>query len=100
MPENIDIIYLFQLPIQQIKIDKSFIQNILDDQQLQIITKAIISLGKNLGLVVIAEGIENISQEKWLIEHACDILQGNLYAPALPVSELMTFINSLEKNNF
>ncbi len=88
--------YLFQLPIQQLKIDRSFIQNIVEDRQLQIITKAIISLGKNLDLFVVAEGIETKGQEQWLIENSCDILQGNLYARALPVVELKLFINELK----
>lgn len=79
--------FLFKLPIHQLKIDRSFIKNIVDDVQLQIITKTIIGLAKNLNLIVVVEGVETKSQEKWCIDHGCNILQGFLYASALSASE-------------
>ena len=78
---------LFKLPIHQLKIDRTFIMNISEDTQLQIITKTIIGLAKNLNLIVVMEGVETKSQEKWCIDHGCNVLQGFLYAPAISYSE-------------
>lgn len=71
--------YLHKLPIDSLKIDKSFIMNLLDDEQNQTITKAIISLAKSLGMRVVAEGVESESIKNWLIEKGCDDAQGFYY---------------------
>jgi diguanylate cyclase (GGDEF)-like protein/PAS domain S-box-containing protein len=75
--------YLKRLPIDSLKIDQSFIRNIDTDQSDKIIVNTIIAMGHSLGLEVIAEGIEEPSQKRYLQEHQCDILQGFLFGKSL-----------------
>ncbi len=70
--------YLQQLPLDKIKIDRSFIQNILDKQTDAAIVSGMINLGHSLGLEVIAEGIENVEQMRFLQDLHCDQIQGYL----------------------
>ncbi|VXA94570.1 EAL domain-containing protein [Massilia sp. 9I] len=77
--------YLSQLPVQTLKIDRSFIQDISTDANDEAIAVAIIQLGKSLGLAVVAEGVENEKQAEFLLRHGCRLAQGYLYGrPAAP----------------
>ncbi len=67
---------LHRLPFSEVKIDKSFIQNMDGDQEARVITRAMIGLGHNLGMRVVAEGIETLAVMKLLQEEGCDIGQG------------------------
>ena len=80
--------YLKKLPIKKLKIDKSFIDDIPYDENDKIITKTIINLAKDLGIEVLAEGIETKEQEKFLIENGCTLVQGYLYNEALSVDKI------------
>jgi diguanylate cyclase (GGDEF)-like protein len=80
--------YLKKLPINKLKIDKSFIDDIPFDENDKIITKTIINLAKDMNLAVLAEGVETIEQEKFLIENGCDLAQGYLYDKALSVDDI------------
>lgn len=80
--------YLKKLPIKKLKIDKSFIDDIPFDENDKIITKTIINLAKDLGIEVLAEGIETKEQEKFLIENGCTLAQGYLYNEALSVDNI------------
>ncbi len=71
--------YLKQLPIDKLKIDRSFIKDIPKDKDDIAITKSIISLSKTLNLDVIAEGVETIEQKEFLIANGCSSIQGYLY---------------------
>ncbi|MEK5768251.1 sensor domain-containing protein [Acinetobacter schindleri] len=76
--------YLRQLPINQIKLDKSFIDNLTTNQQDEAITTSIIYLAQQLNLEVVAEGVETVEQAILLYQHKCDLLQGYFYArPAI-----------------
>ena len=76
--------YLRQLPINQIKLDKSFIDNLTTNQQDEAITTSIIHLAQQLNLEVVAEGVETFEQATLLQQHKCDLLQGYYYArPAI-----------------
>jgi diguanylate cyclase (GGDEF)-like protein/PAS domain S-box-containing protein len=75
--------YLQRLPIDKLKIDQSFIQNIDNDKTAKAIVNTIIVLAKSLDLSVTAEGIESRQQEKFLAEHGCDQVQGFYYAKPL-----------------
>lgn len=77
--------YLQKLPLNQLKIDQSFVRDLSDDESDATIVRAIISLGLNLGLDVIAEGVETVAQRRFLIEHNCLTFQGYLYSKPIPI---------------
>ena len=77
-----------QFPIDTIKIDRSFVRDLPIDSEDQAIAQAIISMGKALGMTVIAEGVETPEQEAFLRSHACDEVQGFLFSKPLPAKQL------------
>ena len=77
-----------QFPIDTIKIDRSFVRDLPHDSEDQAIAQAIISMGKALGMTVIAEGVETVEQQEFLRSHACDEMQGFLFSEPLPPREL------------
>ena len=81
------LVYLRRFPIQQIKIDRSFVQDLTTQPEAAAIVKAIIGLAHGLGVPVVAEGVETSSQRDMLLAHGCDILQGYLFARPLPALE-------------
>lgn len=81
--------YLKKYPIDIIKIDQSFIADIAKDKKNEAIVKAIILLSHNLGLEVIAEGVEEKRQEQFLKEYNCQKVQGYLYNKPLPVERMV-----------
>nr|WP_315472220.1 EAL domain-containing protein [uncultured Undibacterium sp.] len=84
--------YLQKLPLNQLKIDQSFVRDLSDDESDATIVRAIISLGLNLGLDVIAEGVETVAQRRFLIEHNCLTFQGYLYSKPIPIEGLNALI--------
>lgn len=87
--------YLKKYPIDIIKIDQSFIADINKDKRNEAIIKAIITLSHNLGMEVVAEGVEEKLQEQFLKQHNCRKGQGYLYNKPLPVDEIIEeyFVN-------
>jgi diguanylate cyclase (GGDEF)-like protein len=81
-----------QFPIDTIKIDRSFVRNLPDDYEDQAIAQAIISMGKALGMTVIAEGVETTEQETFLREHGCDEMQGFLFSKPVPPEQLANLL--------
>ena len=79
--------YLKRLPINEIKIDKSFIKDICKDSNDTLIVQATIDLGHNLGLTVVAEGVENQDVYDRLAGLGCDIAQGYFISPPIPSAE-------------
>jgi diguanylate cyclase (GGDEF)-like protein/PAS domain S-box-containing protein len=75
--------YLKQLPINSLKIDQLFIKDLVHDGDSQAIVKAIIQMAHSLGLVAIAEGVENKQQLQFLQQHQCDYMQGYYYSRPL-----------------
>ncbi len=80
------------LPISELKIDRSFIRDIAADADDAAIVQAILSLSANLGLQVIAEGVEHAEQEAFLTQHGCLLAQGYYYARPMPESELRALL--------
>ncbi|WP_374518555.1 bifunctional diguanylate cyclase/phosphodiesterase [Undibacterium squillarum] len=79
--------YLQKLPLTQLKIDQSFVRDLSEDENDATIVRAIISLGVNLGLDVIAEGVETDAQREFLMSHHCNAFQGYLFSRPLPLPE-------------
>lgn len=92
--------YLTRFPISKLKIDRSFCQNIPDDSNNSAISRAIISLGHELSLSVIAEGVEEHRQLSFLAAQQCDLVQGYLYSKPLNAEEMQHFLKSCSLNNF
>ncbi|MBH3430683.1 EAL domain-containing protein [Pseudomonas alkylphenolica] len=90
--------YLKSLPLDKIKIDKSFVQDLLDDDDDATIVRAIIQLGKSLGMQVIAEGVETAEQEAYIIAQGCHEGQGYHYSKPLPARELTVFLKQAQRN--
>ncbi|WP_106802770.1 MULTISPECIES: bifunctional diguanylate cyclase/phosphodiesterase [unclassified Pseudomonas] len=91
--------YLKSLPLDKIKIDKSFVQDLLDDDDDATIVRAIIQLGKSLGMQVIAEGVETAEQEAYIISEGCHEGQGYHYSKPLQARELAAFLKQSERNS-
>lgn len=86
--------YLCQLPISTLKIDKSFIDNIINADNDRIITGDIVAIGHKEGLEVIAEGVETQEQMVYLMNHDCDKIQGYFYCKPLPEEEVIRFLKT------
>jgi EAL domain-containing protein (putative c-di-GMP-specific phosphodiesterase class I) len=87
--------YLKQLPITTMKIDKSFVDQITEGNKVELVGH-IVSIGKDMGICVVAEGVEHPCQLSYLIEHDCDKIQGFLFSRPVPEQEVLRL---LEKNN-
>lgn len=86
--------YLKRLPLEQIKIDRSFVRDVLRDENDAAIIRTIIALGGSLGLEVIAEGVETEAQREFLVTNGCSCYQGYLFSRPLAIEQLLKLLQS------
>ncbi|MEP6297497.1 MAG: bifunctional diguanylate cyclase/phosphodiesterase, partial [Ilumatobacter sp.] len=88
--------YLRQLPVRELKIDRSFVTNLLTDQQDEVIVRSTIDLGHNLGLEVVAEGVESDAVLDRLRSFGCDVAQGYCISRPLTSQRLLRWLATTE----
>ncbi|MGJ8619775.1 MAG: putative bifunctional diguanylate cyclase/phosphodiesterase [Methylophilaceae bacterium] len=90
---------LKKLPLDELKIDQSFVSDIDTNNDDRFIAQTIIAMGKNLGLNVIAEGVETEMQRKLLSEYGCHAYQGYLFGKPMPLAEFEASLDSFTQSN-
>jgi EAL domain-containing protein (putative c-di-GMP-specific phosphodiesterase class I) len=81
--------YLKRLPLEQLKIDRSFVQDVLENERSAALARSVIQLGNDLGMAVLAEGVETAQQFAFLREHGCTQFQGYLFGRPVPLDQFM-----------
>jgi diguanylate cyclase (GGDEF)-like protein len=85
--------HIQRLPISALKIDRSFIKNVVSNSEDAIIVKAMINLARSLNLYVVAEGVETLDQVQFLWQNYCDQVQGFYFSPAVPIKDMSLMLN-------
>ncbi|MFP4010220.1 MAG: putative bifunctional diguanylate cyclase/phosphodiesterase [Spirochaetaceae bacterium] len=84
--------YLKRFPVDTLKIDRSFIEDVTTNPSNQEIVRAIISMAKSLRIESLAEGVETVEQRNFLVAEGCDVIQGYLYSPPVPARDFEPFL--------
>ena len=79
------------MPVSEVKIDRSFVINLANEDEDQLIVNSIVNLGHNLGLRVVAEGVENAESVVLLSRYGCDLVQGYYYSAPASAQDIATF---------
>lgn len=82
------------LPVDELKIDKSFVQNLMMSLDDQIIVSSTLQLAHSLGLTVVAEGIEDEGTLNWLIERGCEMGQGYYLSRPIPADKIANWLTN------
>lgn len=85
--------YLTRLPLDQLKIDRAFVSRLPGNQSDAVVAQTIVTMGRSLGLKVVAEGVENDAQHRFLNAHGCDGYQGFLFSVPLPAEAVERFLS-------
>ncbi len=91
--------YLKRFPINTLKIDRAFIQNLTIDREDSVLVKAIIAMAHGLGMEVIAEGVEEVEQLEFIKRYDCNLVQGYYFSKALPADEFSAYISHVIKSS-
>ena len=86
--------YLKRLPVQVLKIDRSFVHNMLADPQDRAIVEGVISLSRTFDCLVVAEGVETAAQARVLLDMGCEVGQGMGIAAPMPASEVLDWVRN------
>jgi EAL domain-containing protein (putative c-di-GMP-specific phosphodiesterase class I) len=86
--------YLKRLPLDTLKVDRSFVHDTPQDTEATFLTRAIIAMGHSLRLEIVAEGVETAAQVALLRAMDCDILQGYHFSPAVPAEQFRELLRS------
>ncbi|MDQ1304807.1 MAG: hypothetical protein QG671_635 [Actinomycetota bacterium] len=84
--------YLHDLPVSYLKVDRSFVNRMLEDERTALIVASTIEMAHGLGLRVVAEGLETPEQQEWLSAHGCDLVQGFLLSKPVPPDQLYPWL--------
>jgi len=84
--------YLKKLPLNQLKIDQSFVRDLATDANDRAIVRTIITMAYNLDIDVIAEGVETVEQRQYLLDNGCTSYQGYLFSKPVPIDEFEAFL--------
>jgi EAL domain-containing protein (putative c-di-GMP-specific phosphodiesterase class I) len=85
--------YLKRFPIRTLKIDRSFVRDLTEDPNDAQLVETIILMAHNLGITVVAEGVETQAQLEWLQNCGCEQIQGFFYSKPLPVDDFIAFLD-------
>jgi len=86
--------HIRQMPYNELKIDKSFIDHVTSNQRTYSLTKDLINMAQHLGLKIVAEGIEDLDTSNALKDMGCEIAQGYYYAKPMPINQLISWIQN------
>jgi EAL domain-containing protein (putative c-di-GMP-specific phosphodiesterase class I) len=86
--------YLRRLPVDIIKIDRSFVTGLPHEQGDVAMTETLLGMASRFGLTTLAEGVETEEQAMWLSDHGCQIAQGFLYSASVPIETLQTMLDA------
>lgn len=91
--------HLRMIPVDALKIDRSFVQGMLSDVGNRTLINAIIGLGVSFGRDIIAEGVEELEQVQALLAAGCDVMQGFYFAPAMPADEFLAWVRDFRPDD-
>jgi len=91
--------YLKRLPVDELKIDRSFVTDMTTDNDDAVIVRSTIDLARNLGIGVVAEGVENQQVYDALRALGCEIAQGYFFCRPMPLGELIVWIDAWARDN-
>jgi EAL domain-containing protein (putative c-di-GMP-specific phosphodiesterase class I) len=89
--------YLKRLPIRRLKLDRAFVQELPHNTEDAAIATATLSMARELGMDVVAEGVETVEQKGFLAERGCQVMQGYLYSRPLPVDDFERWLLSRQE---
>lgn len=92
--------YLKRLPLDQVKIDQSFVREITTNRNDKVIVKTIIAMAQNMSMEVIAEGVETEEQRLILVEDGCTLFQGYLFGRPMPIEQLEALLKQEYRNSY